>query len=86
MFLKKLRVLNFAQLLSVGDVFEVAVVAVAVVVVVAAVVVAVVADVDVDVVVAVVADVVALLAGDVIGAVREVNDDRNSEEKGLELL
>ena len=80
MFLKKLRVLNFAQLLSVGDVFEVAVVAVAVDV--AAVVVAVVADVDVDVV----ADVVALLAGDVIGAVREVNDDRNSEEKGLELL
>ena len=46
------------------------------------------ADVDVDVVVAVdvVADVVALLAGDVIGAVREVNDDRNSEEKGSELL
>ena len=82
MFLKKLRVLNFAQLLSVGDVFEVAVVAVAVDVDVAEVVVAVVADVDVDVV----ADVVALLAGDVIGAVREVNDDRNSEEKGLELL
>ena len=86
--MKKLRVLNFAQLLSVGDVFEVAVVAVAVDVDVAEVVVAVVADVDVDVVVAVdvVADVVALLAGDVIGAVREVNDDRNSEEKGLELL
>ena len=84
MFLKKLRVLNFAQLLSVGDVFEVAVVAVAVDVDVAAVVVAVVADVVVAV--DVVADVVALLAGDVIGAVREVNDDRNSEEKGLELL